>query len=310
VTESAIDRLHSYPKVFNMGHPAIASLFDGAVVVQEKIDGSQFTFGVIGGELHCRSKGAVIHVETTDNNFRAAVETAKRLHAKGLLVEGWQYRGEAMRNQKHNTVLYERAPSGNVILFDVDTGLENRISDPEELRSVADALGLECVPTFFHGVVSSIDDLKRLLETPSCLGGTMEGVVAKNYSRWGKDGKMLMGKVVSEDFREAHAHDWRKRNPTRTDVVEAVVACYKTDRRWEKAVERMRDAGKLEHSPRDIGPLMKEIPADIRAECEHEIKEALFKHFWPQIERGVRHGFPEWYKQRLLAAQFAPADAA
>ncbi len=67
-------------------------------------------------------------------------------------------------------------------------------------------------------------------------------------------------------------------------------------------------------APKDIGPLMAEIPADIFKECEEEIKNQLFKHFWPQIKRISTAGFPEWYKDKLLEAQFggpvAQADGA
>jgi hypothetical protein len=74
--------------------------------------------------------------------------------------------------------------------------------------------------------------------------------------------------------------------------------------RWEKAVERLRDAGKLEGSPRDIGALIKEVPADVLEECEHEIRDILFRHFWPQISRGITAGLAEWYKEQLTQAQF------
>lgn len=304
-----LDRLHSYPKVWNLGHPAIADLFSGAVVVQEKVDGSQFTFGVIGGELHCRSKGAVVPLETRDANFRPAVDTAIRLHTEGLLPEGCQYRGEALRVPKHNTNAYERVPVGNVILFDVDLALETRM-DPEALAAEAERLGLECVPTFYYGVVASVDDVQRLLDTDSLLGGCkVEGIVFKNHARWGEDGKMLMGKMVSADFKERHQHDWKGRNPTKTDIVELLISTFAHERRWEKAVERLRDAGELESSPRDIGKLISEIPDDIKAECEAEIRDALWKHFWPQIARGTTRGMPAWYKQRLLEKQFATEAA-
>lgn len=306
-----IERLHSYPKVYNLGHPAIRDLFDGTVVVQEKVDGSQFTFGVIDGGLYCRSKGADVYTNTTDSNFRGAVDTALRLFEAGLLVEGWQYRGEAMRSAKHNTLCYGRAPVGNVVLFDVDTGLEER-AHPEVLSAIAHQLGLECVPLVYEGEVASADELMALMDRESFLGGCkVEGVVIKNYGRWNeKDAKMLMGKVVSADFREKHRTEWVRSNPTRSDIVEAIKATYRHERRWEKAVERLRDAGKLEGSPRDIGALIKEVPADVLVECEHEIKNALFKHFWPQIQRGVTAGLPEWYKERLAAQQFAPDTAA
>lgn len=304
--------LRSYPKVWNLGHPNIANLFDGPVVVQEKVDGSQFSFGVVDGVLHCRSKGATVHLTTEDKLFRAAVDTAMRLHDAGKLVEGYVYRGEVLHAPKHNTLAYGRVPAGNVILFDVDTGYENRVG-PEELFAFATHLGLECVPTFHVGPMAANADglalFRSLLENESVLGAVpIEGVVIKNYGRFGDDGKMLMGKYVSEAFKESHTKDWRKRNPTRTDIVEAIIARYATERRWEKAIERLRDAGKLEYSPRDIGQLMREVPADVREECAREIADALFSHHWPAISRGITRGLPEWYKQRLMESQFAGVE--
>jgi hypothetical protein len=42
--------LRSYSSPFNLGHKALEDLFDGTVTVQEKIDGSQFSFGVFNGD--------------------------------------------------------------------------------------------------------------------------------------------------------------------------------------------------------------------------------------------------------------------
>ena len=42
--------LTSYPKVYQLGHKAVLDIFSGPVVIQEKIDGSQFSFGLVGGE--------------------------------------------------------------------------------------------------------------------------------------------------------------------------------------------------------------------------------------------------------------------
>lgn len=35
----------SYPKIWNVGHAAVATMFDHPVLVEEKVDGSQFSFG-------------------------------------------------------------------------------------------------------------------------------------------------------------------------------------------------------------------------------------------------------------------------
>jgi hypothetical protein len=301
--------LRSYPKVWSLGHPNIAALFDGPVVVQEKIDGSQFSFGVLNGEIHFRSKGATIYPETTDNLFRGAVDTVLRLFHDGLLEEGWTYRAEAMMGPKHNALQYERAPTGNFILFDVDVGLEDRLGDPARLADVAARLGLEHVPVFFVGEIRSADELADMLARPSCLGGTMEGVVVKNYARWADDGKMLMGKVVAESFREVNKSNWKKENPSRSDVIELLIGAYRTDARWQKSVQHLRESGALEGSPRDIGRLIKAVGQDTLDECADEIKDALFRAFWKDIQRGITRGLPEWYRARLAENQF-PSEAA
>ena len=63
--------IHSYPTVFAIGHKMIADLFNGSVVVEEKVDGSQFSFGVIDGELVCRSKGQQIVVNAPEKEGSA-----------------------------------------------------------------------------------------------------------------------------------------------------------------------------------------------------------------------------------------------
>jgi hypothetical protein len=304
-----IDRLHSYPKVWTLGHAAVKDLLDGPVAIQEKIDGSQFTFGMVGGELHCRSKGARIHLPTTDKLFKGACETAQALFDAEYLIEGWQYRCEAMMGPRHNTLEYARPPKGNLILFDVDTGLEDRVP-PDHLREIGDILSIEVVPTLYEGNVHDLPALRSLLECESCLGGAkVEGIVIKNYARWGEDGKMLMGKLVSEAFKEKHQKAWQRSNPGRGDVLERLKDTYRSERRWEKAVQHLREAGELENSPRDIGPLLNEVKADIVYECRAEIADALFKAFWPKIKRGVTAGLPEWYKARLAERQFEADEA-
>lgn len=121
---------------------------------------------------------------------------------------------------------------------------------------------------------------------------------------YGPDKKMLFGKFVSEEFKEVHRQSWAGDNPSTGDIIDNIVKGLKTQTRWDKAIQHLREAGQLSSSPKDIGPLMKEIPNDIRKECEEEIKEALFKYAWKHIGREVTRGFPEYYKQRLLEAQF------
>ena len=301
--------MHSYGKIYNLGHKAVETLLDGEVVCEEKIDGSQFSWSVNeDGELRCRSKGAQIEPLAPPKMFASAVETVNLLHKDGLLERGWTYRGEVLCKPKHNALAYDRVPEGNVILFEVDRGEEDCIP-PDEKAVVANRLRLEVVPVLFQGRVTDKDQLLAMLETVSVLGGqTIEGVVVKAYGRYGVDGKTLMGKHVSEKFKEVHKKDWRLANPTGGDILEDLVAAYRTQSRWEKAVQHLRERGELTDSPRDIGPLLKEVNKDVLAECEDDIKAALFKWAWKKrLSRGVTAGLPEWYKGLLLERQFDDA---
>jgi len=300
--------ISSYPTVFNIGHRAIASLFDGDVTIEEKIDGSSISWQVIDGELAIRSKGADIHPDAPNNMFTLAVQSIKE--RKDILHPDWIYRGEYLQKPKHNTLRYGRVPKGNIILFDVEVG-EQTYLDWYSKKGEADRIGLECVLLLYEGAVTGIDQLMGFLDQDSILGGTkIEGIVAKNYSQFTMEKKIAIGKYVSEGFKEIHGGEWRKANPTRVDIVDSLIAKYKTEARWEKAIQHLRDAGILEGSPRDIGLLIREIPEDVLKECRNEIADALLDHFWQGIQRGIIGGFPEYYKKKLAEDAFSTKDEA
>ena len=66
--------INSYPKIYNIGHKYILDLFNEEVSVQEKIDGSQISFGVIDGELCARSKGKDLVLDAPEKMFNKAIE--------------------------------------------------------------------------------------------------------------------------------------------------------------------------------------------------------------------------------------------
>ena len=72
---------HSYPSPKAIGHAMVRDLFEGPVVVEEKIDGSQFSFGLIGGQLRVRSKGVEINTLSPEPLFNRAIETAQKLQS-------------------------------------------------------------------------------------------------------------------------------------------------------------------------------------------------------------------------------------
>lgn len=300
-----MEKLHSYPKLYNIGHLAVADIFNEEVLIQEKVDGSQISFGMQEGELKIRSKGAIIWPEACEKMFRNGVKYIREVYESGKLYEGWVYRGEYLRQPKHNVIPYSRVPNQHIVIFDIETK-PTYFLDPEEVQAEAVKLGFESLD-FQVGKINSAEEVKELLNQESFLGGAdVEGIVFKNYIRFTTDGKTMMAKYVSEKFKEVHRTKVYK--TSNKDIIQQLTEAYRTEARWAKARHHLRDMGELVDEPKDIGKLIKEVNMDVLAECEDEIKEALFKWGWKLLSKGITKGLAEWYKDELVKQHFEEVE--
>jgi hypothetical protein len=300
--------IHSYSKVWALGHPQLEGLCDEPVLVQEKLDGSQFSFMLSRADglntLHYRSKGAIIHGPKAAGMFKPCVEAVEALAR--ALRPGYVYRAEFLSKPRHNVLQYGRTPKHYFVVYDIEDmnqGPYHFLSSSEVLEECA-RMGVEYVGHDQVAMVRSSEDLAAHMKKPSMLGGPREGVVLKNYTRFTKDGKVMMGKYVSEAFKEVHGGAWKAANPGGKDVVATLIERLKTEARYEKAAQHLRERGELTETVQDIGPLIREVQTDVIAEEADRIKEALYKWAKGQIERGVAGGVPQWWKDKLAGKQF------
>lgn len=292
----------AFPKIFALGTDYISGIFDGPVEITEKIDGSQFSMGKIDGELLMRSKGTRQHRECPDKMFAEAVDYACSI--EHLLPEGKVYYCEYLQRPRHNVLAYDRIPENHLILFGVSMIGSARFQTYESIRQDARLLEIEVVPVLYQGEVNNLDAFQEMLQLPSVLGGQLvEGLVVKNYNKpfllGGQPIPIMAGKFVSERFKEVHRENWGK-DFSRKSKLDTFIESFQTEARWEKAVQRLRDEGRLENQPKDIGPLIKVVHEDIDAEETEEIKNFLHKEFRNQIVKRAAAGLPEWYKGKLL----------
>lgn len=294
-----MDSVSSYPSIFALGHRALGEGFlDRDLIVQEKYDGSQFSAAWTGERWIYRSKGGP---GSQGRRARSLSAYYRPLRASGWNLGPWiRIQGRAFKKAQHNTLRYGRIPEGHLVLFDVEAPGQH-FAFPEQVAQYASIFGLEPARTLHVGKVT-VEQIQEWLKEESSLGGTrIEGVVLKpaNYDLFGEDKKLLIAKVVREEFKELNGAAWKISNPSRADVVQALIARYRAEPRWRKAVQHLRDAGKLDGSPKDIGPLMAEVKRDIEKEEKESIAEALVARFMPDIVRGATGGLPDWYKAEL-----------
>jgi len=289
-------KINSYTSLYNIGHRQLEKLFEGEVLIEEKIDGSQLSFGLIEGQLQVRSKGGPLNIEQPEKMFAKAIEVIKALP----LQEGLIYRGEYLKSPRHNSLCYDRVPKNHIMIFDISNEEGKYLNNMQKKRE-AERLGLECVRVFSKGVFNfSAQELQEFLEKESILGGQkIEGIVIKNYNQFNDEKKILVGKLVSDSFREVHKKNFKEENKSNTDIIQLIAEQYKTPARWQKGIIHLQEKGILTNTPKDIGLLFKEINEDILKECKEEILQQFFEWAWPKMFKIIMKGFPEWYKEKL-----------
>ena len=303
-----MSKIHSYPKIFPVGSDFIPDLFKGKVEITEKIDGSQFNFGVTkDGELVMRSKGNEVFQESYEKMFGIAVnwvlENEDKIKSLGNDI---YYYGEFLGLPNQNILKYERTPKNNIILFGVLRG-ESFIKNYDELRVLANKLELETVPLLYYGEIKSFEELNQFMEVDSLLGNEkIEGVVVKNYLSPCILGNLVLpsfGKYVRENFKERHATEWGTKFGG-TSKLQAWIDSFRTEARFQKAIQHLTEKGELINEPKDIGKLLEEIERDLLEEEKENIKSELYKLFKDSIVRKAKAGLPEYYKDYLAKKAF------
>lgn len=294
----------AYPKIFAIGTDYIRDLFLDDVEVTEKIDGSQFAFGIINGQLEMRSKGARLYPESHDKMFAQAVDYVQQIQHR--LPPNMAFYAEYLKSPKHNTLKYGRIPKNHLMLFGaIHVNTQVCIKDT---AGWAIELDIENVPVFHVGKINSLVDLVGFMDRTSVLGDAkIEGIVIKNYFRpfllGGQPIPVMAGKFVSEHFKEVHRDRWGTEEKGKSRM-EVFFESFRTPARWEKTVQRLTEDGQLERDPRDIGKLIKAVHLDIQAEEMDNVKNFLWNEFHGELKRRSTFGLPEWYKERLLNKVF------
>lgn len=291
----------SYTKILTLGSSGTENALIGPVVVQEKVDGSQFGFGINeDGEIVMRSKGVALTEDDHADMFSTAVEYILSIKKKlKTFPKDTYFYSEYLEKPKHNTLVYSQTPKNNLVLF--DSMLNGAWVKREDLKLSAKILGIDLIPELYIGKFKK-EDVTPHLDRMSYLGNTkIEGIVIKNYQQTvllGGHLFPLFTKYVSEAFKEKNDVEWKTKKPR--GGIEEYIKGFTSEARWQKSIIHAKELGKLENSPKDIGMLLKMIQQDIFTEETENIKKYLFNAYKDEISRRAILGFPQWYKKKLL----------
>lgn len=299
--------IKSFPKVFSIGTDYIRDLFDGEVEITEKVDGSQLCFGKDpDGNFYMRSKGKQIFPEVPDKMFAAGVDYLVSIQDK--IPVNHIFYCEYLQKEKHNTLKYNRMPTNHLMLFGVSDYTGTKFLDYHTISYWAlEVLHIDPSHLLYKGNSADMSWLISLLEKESYLGGCLvEGFVCKNYNQpfllGGQPIPLMAGKFVSEKFKEIHQKEWD--GTQSKGKWELFKESYRTEARWMKSIQHLRDDGLLLNDPKDIGSLIKAVQKDIEEEEKEVIKDFLWKEFGKDVLRKATAGLPEWYKELLMKRSF------
>lgn len=293
----------AFPKILHIGDKQILDLFEGEVEITEKLDGSQFSFGKIDGEVITRSKGR--EFSEPDKLFKPVWEYVHSIADR--LPEGIWFYGETLGTPRHSTLAYDRTPKNFFAMFGVYVMETHEFLNYDSIVEWSEKLDVDPVPLLFRGEISQDKILEFVDDTVSYLGGQkIEGVVVKAYKPWLFLGQIplsvMSGKYVTEAFKEVHTKDWSKLN-TGKGKFDVLKENYRTEARWNKAVQHLRDRGELTGTPKDIGALLKEVYTDIEEEEQENIKDQLYSIYKSDIMKYATFGLAQWYKEQLVKGE-------
>lgn len=307
-----------YHKISQSYHDESNGIYDGYIIIEEKIDGSQLRIEILpDGMITVGSH----HQDgiTVDSMFKLGVEHANRIFANYKPEVKMTVFCEFLAKPKQNSIPYANTPLNNMILFDVKR--DTLYLDRPQKELFAKQHGLEIVPLFWSGQGSEVvkkDDpdtmneafRDELLKKPSILGhqggfDRIEGVVVKNYEKmydteryrqYERSSHPFMSiKIVNDAFKEKN----KEENPTAKENLEKLKKSYRTKARYDKAIQHLNEKGILVGRIEDLKHLIPEIKRDLIEEEKDFIKEALWQLYSQEIIGYAVKGMPEHYKEHL-----------
>lgn len=193
-----------YMHVEKLGRPEVDGLLDGEVYVFPKLDGTNASVWFTKNGIRCGSRNRDLTSGDDNAGFREAASKDERLQKFFEKYPEVRLYGEWL--VPHTLRTYADETWRKFYIFDVykdDLPLHYEIYKP-----MLDEFELDYIVPLFKCENPSSDRIYDSLEKNTFLiedgKGSGEGVVVKNYSFVNRFGRVVWGKVVSNEFKTKH----------------------------------------------------------------------------------------------------------
>ncbi len=244
------------------------------IIIQEKIDGANASFQYDSDEdtLVCFSRRQTLTQYNTLRGFYEWVQNLDKSKVYKVLGDNLRIFGEWL--VKH-TVEYPEECYNNFYCFDV-FDMEKSVYLPQnEVKAIAEKLGVKYVGVFFEGTFTKWDDYMHLVGKTDLGGKIGEGIVIKKIDTLANE--IIYTKIVSEQFRETSRN---KRTPKPVDMeavhkhehMKELTESIVTRARVEKSLHKMIDEGILpeNYTEDDYKTIFKNLPSAVYYDCLKE----------------------------------------
>ena len=167
---------HLYDIYNKKGEEFIDQLFNTFVTVNEKMDGSAFTFerDLETGKFKFYRRDQRNPITLVDRTlmkyYEKPIQYIESLppHILEKIPRGWRFGLEYFANNKPVEITYDRIPKNHLILsyvhqYGEDGKIKKTVQDKEELDNWADLLGIDKAPIIFQGYLTD-DQKEKILD--------------------------------------------------------------------------------------------------------------------------------------------------
>jgi len=285
-----LEELREYNKIYILGSSSnqeITNYKEDEIVIEEKIDGSNFRFWREGDRIVYGSR-KVKDVRPRDGWGKQIEYLNKKLDVNAL-GRDIIYVGEAMKKHIVNYDFDNHPPFIGFDLLDKETGMP---LDYKVAKKTFESLGLEFVNILFEGTMEEYlgMDRDKLLEISKYNSKKPEGYVIKNYNRLSQYNEPLFAKVLNDEYLERQKAKAKKPKPKETDTPLAV-ELYVNEARIKKMIAKMvvDEGHKLERTlmhkliPRVIKDFLRENILEIYE--DNRIKDVNFNILHKEVPK-------------------------